>query len=77
MTLKDWKKSTKYNSEAHTIIKNILPQYKYFEDNYYLSYGYNGENYWVQITKEGEGKNEQFKTKKEMLKFVKQYMRTH
>lgn len=73
--LKNWKKSKKYNSETNTIYKNILPQYQSFYDNYLISYGYNGEDYWVQITKEGKGKSITFKTKQKMLSFVKSYMR--
>ena len=76
MALKDWKLA-KYRSEEYTMYVNSKPQFKSFRDNYYITYGFNGESYWISITKEGVGKGKQFKTKKLMLAYARKYMRSH
>lgn len=53
MALKDWR-PTKYRSKEHTMFLNTLPKYKSFEDNYYITYGDNGEVAWLSIIKEGK-----------------------
>lgn len=80
MSLKDWRKSTKYNSPQYTIISNTLPEYKSFHEAYYISLGRIGktEDFFISITKKGKQiLSIEFKTFAKALAFAKKYMRLH
>ncbi|MEK6880866.1 MAG: hypothetical protein AABY22_14700 [Nanoarchaeota archaeon] len=78
MALKDWKKSSKYDSEQYSMLINTLPKYKDFKNNYYITYGDNGKSYWMSITKQGKQiKFQTFGSKWLLLKTIKDYMRSH
>jgi len=84
--IKNWKKSNKYdgtNPNRLTIWFNTLPQYKSFQDKFYITVSGRAKDYSVSITKNGKQKqftkefDNGFESYNEAVKFATKYMREH